>query len=114
MELRAIWVAGNEYLQSAAPWTVHKTDPESAAAIVRLSLNLVRLYAILSEPFIPDAAAQMLRDMGTTESSWPGAVAQALEVLPVGHAFAVPEVLFRKISDEEREDWAKRFSGVRS
>ncbi|MFZ1662678.1 MAG: class I tRNA ligase family protein, partial [Paracoccaceae bacterium] len=114
LELRAIWVAGNEYLQSAAPWTVHKTDPDAAAAIVRLSLNLVRLYAILSEPFIPDAAAQMLRDMGTTESSWPGAVARALEVLPVGHAFAVPEVLFRKISDEEREDWAKRFSGVRS
>ena len=30
-ELRAIWVAGNEYLQSAAPWTVVKTDPEAAA-----------------------------------------------------------------------------------
>jgi methionyl-tRNA synthetase len=113
-ELRAIWVAGNEYLQASAPWTVHKTDPDAAAAIVRLSLNLVRLYAILSEPFIPDAAAQMLRDMGTSDASWPGAVAQALQILPVGHAFAVPDVLFRKISDEEREDWASRFAGVRA
>ena len=26
-ELRAIWVAGNEYLQSAQPWAVFKTDP---------------------------------------------------------------------------------------
>ena len=32
-ELRAIWVAGNEYLQSAAPWTAIKTDPDRAAAI---------------------------------------------------------------------------------
>jgi methionyl-tRNA synthetase len=31
-ELRAIWVVGNEYLQSAAPWTVVKTDPEQAQA----------------------------------------------------------------------------------
>ena len=28
-ELRAIWVAGNEYLQSAAPWTAIKTDPRA-------------------------------------------------------------------------------------
>ncbi|MCX8509928.1 MAG: methionine--tRNA ligase [Rhodobacteraceae bacterium] len=113
-ELRAIWTLGNEYLQAAAPWTLFKTDPEGAAAIVRLSLNLVRLYAILSEPFIPDASAMMLRDMGTEDRTWPGPVAEALETLPADHAFAVPEVLFRKISDEEREEWAKRFAGVRS
>ena len=112
-ELRAIWTLGNEYLQSAAPWTVHKTDPDRAAAIVRLSLNLVRLYAVLSEPFIPDAAANMLAGMGTADRTWPGDIAAALEVLPAGHAFTVPEVLFRKISDEEREDWAKRFAGGR-
>ncbi|GGH49169.1 methionine--tRNA ligase [Frigidibacter albus] len=113
-ELRAIWAAGNEYLQSAAPWTVVKTEPERAAAMVRLSLNLVRLYAVLSEPFIPDAAAVMLEAMGTTDRSWPGDVAAALETLPAGHAFTTPDNLFRKITDEEREDWEKRFSGVRS
>ena len=56
-ELRAIWVAGNEYLQAAAPWAAYKQDPARAAAIVRLSLNLIRFYAVLSAPFIPDAAA---------------------------------------------------------
>jgi methionyl-tRNA synthetase len=93
---------------------VVKTDPDRPQAQIRLALNLIRLYAILSAPFIPDAAAQMLRDMGTSDASWPGAVAQALQILPVGHAFAVPDVLFRKISDEEREDWASRFAGVRA
>jgi methionyl-tRNA synthetase len=113
-ELRAIWVAGNEYLQSAAPWTVHKTDPDRAAAMTRLALNLVRLYAVLSEPFIPDAAATMLAAMGTGDRSWPGDVAAALTALPAGHAFTTPEVMFRKIADEEREEWGKRFAGVRT
>ena len=57
-ELRAIWVAGNEYLQSAAPWSVFKEDPDSAAAQVRLGLNLIRLYAVLSAPLHPASLGQ--------------------------------------------------------
>ena len=112
-ELRAIWVAGNEYLQTAAPWSKFKTDPDAAAASIRLSLNLIRLYAVLSKPFIPDAAASLLSAMGTDDESWPDDVASALQTLPAGHEFSVPEVLFAKISDEQREEWQEKFSGTR-
>lgn len=112
-ELRAIWVAGNEYLQAAAPWSVFKTDPDAAAAIIRLGLNLVRFYAVLSQPFIPDASAALLRAMKAEDAGWPGDVAEALAALPAGHAFAVPEVTFAKISDADREAWAEKFSGTR-
>jgi methionyl-tRNA synthetase len=70
-ELRAIWAAGNEYLQSVAPWSTFKTDPDKAAAQVRLALNLIPLYARLAEPFIPEASAKMLAAMGTTDMPWP-------------------------------------------
>jgi methionyl-tRNA synthetase len=113
-ELRAIWVAGNEYLQAAEPWSVFKTDPDAAAAIVRFSLNLIRLYAVLSEPFIPDAAQTMFATVCSDDRSWPADLGQALSALPGGHPITVPEVMFRKIADEEREDWQKRFSGIRS
>ena len=113
-ELRAIWVAGNEYLQAAGPWTVFKTDVDTAAMQTRLALNLIRLYAVLSAPFIPDAAAQMLAAMNTTDAGWPGDIGAALETLPAGHAFAVPEVTFAKISDEDRADWQVRFAGIRT
>jgi methionyl-tRNA synthetase len=113
-ELRAIWAAGNEYLQEAAPWSVYKEDPEAAAAIIRLSLNLARLYAVLSAPFIPDASETLLKALGDPGAEWPGDVAAALEALPAGHGFTVPENLFRKIADEERADWQARFSGQRS
>jgi methionyl-tRNA synthetase len=112
-ELRALWVAGNEYLQEAAPWTAHKTDPDRAAAQVRLALNLIPFYATLSAPFIPDAAAALHNAMGT-DPAWPDDVEAALQTLEPGHSFAVPDVLFAKITDEQREDWASRFAGVRA
>ena len=112
-ELRAIWVVGNEYLQSAAPWTVVKTDPDRAQAMVRLALNLIRVYAVLSSPFIPDAAAAMMTALHSTDWTWPDDISAALRTLPAGQEFAVPENLFRKITDEERAEWQARFSGVR-
>ena len=112
-ELRGIWVAGNEYLQDAAPWSTFKEDPEKAAGQVRLALNLIRLYAVLSAPFIPDASATMLTAMKTEDDGWPDDVAAAMNTLLAGHAFSVPDVMFRKISDEEREDWQVKFAGKR-
>jgi methionyl-tRNA synthetase len=112
-ELRAIWVLGNEYLQANAPWTTFKTDPETAAMQVRLALNLIRIYAVLSAAFIPDASKTMIAAMQTDDDTWPTDVAAALQALPAGHAFTVPENLFRKITDEEREEWAVRFAGTR-
>jgi len=113
-ELRAIWVIGNEYLQAAAPWSVVKTDPDHAQAQIRLALNLIRIYAILSAPFIPDAAQAMMSAMGSDDWTWPGDVQAAMRTLPADHGFTVPENLFRKITDEERADWQARFAGLRT
>jgi methionyl-tRNA synthetase len=112
-ELRAIWVAGNEYLQSAAPWSTFKEDPETAAAQVRLGLNLIRLYAVLSAPFIPSTSARMMEAMQISDDSWPSDVTEALSHLTAGHEFSVPDVLFAKITDEQREEWQDRFAGTR-
>ncbi len=112
-ELRAIWVLGNEYLQEAAPWAAFKQDPARAAAIIRLALNLIRLYAVLSAPFIPEASQRILAAMQAEDDGWPEDVAAALRALAPGHGFRVPEVLFAKISDEAREEWQARFAGGR-
>ena len=111
--LRALWVMGNEYLQEAAPWSAFKQDPAQAAMQIRLALNLIRLYAILSAPFIPDASAAMRAAMQDSDDSWPASVAEAVTRLQPGHAFAVPENLFAKITDEQRADWLARFAGTR-
>jgi methionyl-tRNA synthetase len=112
-ELRAIWVEGNEYLQTAAPWSTFKEDPEKAAGQIRLALNLIRFYAVISEPFIPDATATLLSAMQTDDTRWPDDVEAALGSLQPGHAFTVPDVTFRKISDDKREEWQEKFAGKR-
>jgi methionyl-tRNA synthetase len=112
-ELRAIWVAGNEYLQAAAPWTVMKTHPDQAAAIVRLAFSLIRFYAVISRPFIPDAAEAMMAAVRSDDWTWPESAHEALQKVPAGYPFTVPENLFRKITDEERADWQVRFAGIR-
>ncbi|MBI1366787.1 MAG: methionine--tRNA ligase [Alphaproteobacteria bacterium] len=111
-ELRAIWVAGNEYLQVAAPWTKIKEDKPAAAASVRAGLNLIVLFAALSAPVIPFTAEKMFRVFGLDPKEagrWPTSARPALEFLNPGHAFTPPDVLFKKIEDEQVEEWRERF-----
>ena len=44
--------------------------------------------------------------------SWPNSVENALQVLPPKHSFNVPDVLFNKITDDERDIMQKKFSGL--
>jgi len=111
IELRAIWVAGNEYLQTAAPWSVYKSDPDAAAAIIRFALNLIRLYGVLSAPFIPDTAERLIKAMGEPDAAWPDTLASAMSEMEPGQAFVVPDNLFAKITDEASQEMQARFAG---
>jgi len=112
-ELRAIWVAGNEYLQVAAPWTAIKTDRDRAAVGVRTGLNAAALFAILAQPFIPDAAMIVMERLGLAaeERRWPTPDMEPLDLLTPGEAFTPPDVLFKKIEDADVAAWAARFGG---
>ncbi|MFT4091401.1 MAG: methionine--tRNA ligase [Asticcacaulis sp.] len=112
--VRRIWVLGNEYLQEAAPWTAFKTDTERAAVIVRHGLNLVRLYAVLSQPLIPFAAQTIADSVGLgLPQDWPSTDARAeLSKLTAGATVKSGEVLFKKIEDEQVAAWTERFGGA--
>ncbi|MEM1381677.1 MAG: methionine--tRNA ligase [Pseudomonadota bacterium] len=111
-ELRSIWVLGNEYLQSAAPWAVFKEDKDRAAMIVRTALNLIPLYAQLSAPVIPHTAEKLAAVFGTEALGWPGK-GSLLDVLPRDQSFEAPGVLFKKVEDDEVEAWAEQFGAPR-
>ena len=111
-ELRKIWVLGNEYLQKTEPWAIYKFEPKTSGMIINLSINLIRLYAILSEPFIPDTSQKIMLAVNSEDWGWPNSVENALQVLPPKHSFYVPDVLFNKITDDERDIMQKKFSGL--
>jgi methionyl-tRNA synthetase len=111
--LRQLWVLGNQYLTEAAPWTAIKTDVERAAVVVRTGLNLVALFAKVSEPFIPFACEKIAIAVGEDyPAQWPSAQGAAvLDILPAGRKVAAPEVLFKKVENEQVAEWLERFGG---
>ena len=118
-ELRAIWAVGNEFIQSEAPWSTICDDPKRAAAVIAIALNLLRIFAVLSEPFIPDASIAIMSALNTEDRKWPikkkkvklKYVRGALLKLEPGHKISVIDNLFKKISDDERDEWRERFAG---
>ncbi|MFE0674451.1 methionine--tRNA ligase [Streptomyces sp. NPDC058867] len=112
--LRALWSAGNSYLEEKAPWLEIKTDPEGAALTLRTAMNLIHLYAVVSEPFIPSTSAAMRQAFSLADdtATWVSADdAKALSFVPAGTPFTVPPVLFAKLTDEDLETYKERFGG---
>ncbi|MGW0879250.1 methionine--tRNA ligase [Streptomyces sp. NPDC002671] len=112
--LRALWSAGNSYLEEKAPWLEIKTNKDGAALTLRTAMNLIHLYAVVSEPFIP-ATAQTMRQafsLADDTAAWVTAdEAKALTAVPAGTPFTVPPVLFAKLTDEDLETYKERFGG---
>jgi methionyl-tRNA synthetase len=112
-ELKEIWTLGNVYLDRAAPWTTIKTDRDRTAVILRVAINLVRFYAIVGAPIIPDTCNRLRASLGIDagDDYWPADAAAELRAVPAGHAFTVPAPLFKKIAPEEIADLTRRYGG---
>ncbi|MCC3777041.1 methionine--tRNA ligase [Streptomyces sp. UNOB3_S3] len=112
--LRALWSAGNSYLETKAPWLEIKTNPEGAALTLRTAMNLIHLYAIVSEPFIPASAAAMRSafQLSDDKATWVTQdEARSLTFVPAGTPFTVPPVLFAKITEDDLAAYRERFGG---
>ncbi|MDT0411027.1 MULTISPECIES: methionine--tRNA ligase [Streptomyces] len=113
--LRALWSAGNSYLEEKAPWLEIKTDQEAAALTLRTAMNLIHLYAVVSEPFVPTTAKAMRTAfrLDADKATWTSAgEARSLDAVPAGTPFIVPPVLFAKLTDDDLEVFKERFGGA--
>jgi methionyl-tRNA synthetase len=117
-ELRAIWVAGNEYMTRAAPWTHIKTDRAKAAVGVRMGLNLIHQFAHLVWPVMPSFARtihECIQPVGYRGGVIPfpdAPMAELLDDLTPGQPIKAPEVLVAKITDEQVAELKARFGGT--
>ncbi|SPF01641.1 methionine--tRNA ligase [Streptomyces sp. MA5143a] len=113
--LRALWSAGNSYLEEKAPWLEIKTDQEAAALTLRTAMNLIHLYAVVSEPFIPTSSAAMRGAFALEDdtATWvTPEQARSLTSIPAGTPFTVPPVLFAKLTEDDLEAYKERFGGT--
>jgi methionyl-tRNA synthetase len=101
---------GNQYLQKKEPWKkvssdkTHGTSPENQKIIdncLHLCLQLTGNLAILANPFLPNTAKKMLHMMKVVEKMLDWRNAGKIKLLSVGYSLRAPELLFRKVEDEE-------------
>ena len=116
--LRALWAEGNVYLEAREPWKSVKTDRERTACTLRTATRLMLVYAVASEPFVPESAARLRSCFPSVEhetlrlgADLPGRVDT---LLAPGAEFSAPALLFSKLSPEELQGWADQFGGAES
>jgi methionyl-tRNA synthetase len=98
---------GNKYMQDKQPWIVARELAENPEAQQRIDnclhycLQLTANLAILINPFLPTTSRKMLHMMKVVEKILDWNNAGSLKLLSVGYSLRPPELLFRKIEDEE-------------
>jgi methionyl-tRNA synthetase len=97
---------GNKRFQDEEPWKVVKKDRDSTSELVRDLVYLIRDLAVLIRPYLPDTADKINSFLGLER---PGT--DQLGVLSGIEAVKEPELLFRKLEDEEIEKFKKKFAG---
>ncbi len=98
---------GNKYMQEKEPWIVAKqltTDPLAQKSIdncLHLCLQLTANLSILINPFLPTIAKKMCVMMKVVDRMLDWENAGKIDLLKVGYSLREPQLLFRKIEDEE-------------
>jgi methionyl-tRNA synthetase len=98
---------GNKYMQEKEPWIVAKRLPEDAEAqklidnCLHICLQLSANLAILINPFLPFTARKMLHLFKVVDKMLDWENAGKTKLLSVGYSLRAPELLFRKIENEE-------------
>ncbi len=98
---------GNKYMQDKEPWIVAKKlaeNPEAQKSIdntLHICLQLCGNLAILINPFLPFTAKKMLHMMKLVDKVLEWSNAGGMKLLSVGYTLRAPELLFRKIEDDE-------------
>ncbi len=102
---------GNRYLQGKEPWkkvkqTGENGQPTEAAQqdidnTLHICLQTCANLAILINPFLPNTARKMLHMFKVVDKMLDWENAGKTKLLSVGYSLRAPELLFRKIEDEE-------------
>ena len=92
---------GNKYLADEEPWKLYKSgELERVQNIMFVSLQICGMLAILSEPFLPNASKKIREIINLKETKWTTLNIEQ-PILNSSKKINKPELIFRKIEDEE-------------
>ena len=93
---------GNKYLAEQEPWKLVKTEMDKVQNIMYIAVQITATLSILSEPFLPFSSKKLksLLNIAKSELKWNDLI-NINEIIKPGHIISKPELLFKKIEDEE-------------
>ena len=104
---------GNKYMQDKEPWMVAKRETvdgvlseqgkKSIDNCLHLCLQLTANLTILINPFLPFTARKLCKMMKVVDRMLEWENAGRIDLLKVGYSLREPQLLFRKIENEEIE-----------
>ncbi|NKE09164.1 MULTISPECIES: methionine--tRNA ligase [unclassified Kocuria] len=104
--LEAIWrvVADcNRYFTAQEPWVLRKTDPERMQTVLWTTLEVVRVVALLTQPFMPASAAKLLDVLGQPEKD--REFSAITEKIKPGTQLPKPTPVFPRYEEPEALKW---------
>jgi methionyl-tRNA synthetase len=102
LALETIWRVvsdANRYVDEQAPWALRRSDPPRMATVLYTLAEVLRHLAILTQPFVPAAAASLLDQLSVPADT--RRFADLAEVLPPGRALPAPHGIFPRFVEAE-------------
>ncbi|OZC72304.1 methionine--tRNA ligase [Rhodococcus sp. 06-462-5] len=93
--LEAIWsVLGetNRYFSLQQPWVLRKTDPDRMATVLYVTIEVLRIVSILTQPVMPDSASRILDLLGASNRQFTDIATRSVP----GTALPTPTPVFPK------------------
>ena len=94
----------NKYIDETAPWALAKDESQKArlGTVLYNLLETIRRGAILLMPFIPDAATEILAELGCAYEGYRVLEGRGFDGVAVGSTLADSKVLFARIDEEKK------------
>ncbi|HSM19713.1 MAG TPA: methionine--tRNA ligase, partial [Hyphomicrobiales bacterium] len=106
LTLEAIWrvvAAANRYFAGQEPWTLRKTDPERMGTVLYVTAEVVRQIALLTQPVMPQASAELLDLLAVGEGGRAFASLGGAGRLKPGVKLPAPRAVFPRYVEEAQE-----------
>jgi len=102
LALETIWrvvADANRYVDEQAPWALRRTDPARMGIVLYTLAEVLRHLGILTQPFVPDAAADLLDQLAVPTDA--RSFAALPEKLPPGRKLPAPHGIFPRFVEAE-------------
>lgn len=108
---------GNKFLADTEPWKLAKEDMEAVGSVLNYALTIVGNLGVAIEPFLPDAAGSILRQMNATPFHRDWRIfwrkGELVHTVKEGHQLGQPELLYRNVEDADIEKQIRRLAAAK-